>query len=432
MKTVYSSTINPFGGLNFVVEALDKINIGETLNNDLPKLSAQSKYSWRDIIYSYWSVFLSGGDCAEDLANNFHDNLSQVRGLVVPSPDTVLNRLKELSSPLDYCTSKRAKSYYEFSINKGLNNLNVKILKQLFPTSFSENITLDYDNTICYTNKKDAKYTYKKEKGYQPGVGLIGSNVVYVENRNGNCTAHILQDETLERMFLLLRENQIKVANFRADSASYGFEIIQTIDKYTDQFYIRARMSQSIERAIAEISNWEVIGDPKEERFRGEVFFTPFQNAAKRSKKDKNLKKYRLIVSKEKRKDGQVNLFTSEAQFYSSIITNDTEKSMNEIVYFYNQRGAIEREFDVLKNDFNWNKMPYSKIEQNHVFLLITAICKNIYQYLITLFSRKINDLEPHYRLKKFIFRFITVPAKWIKHAKQDILKIYSKRAFKT
>jgi len=48
--------------------------------------------------------------------------------------------------------------------------------------------------------------TYKKESGYYPGVGMIGKHIVYVENRNGNSTAHVLQHETIERMASMLQE----------------------------------------------------------------------------------------------------------------------------------------------------------------------------------------------------------------------------------
>ena len=139
-----------------------------------------------------------------------------------------------------------------------------------------------------------------------------------------------------------------------------------------------------------------------------------------------------MVITKEKRRDGQVNLFTSEAFFYSSIITNDKEKSINEVVFFYNKRGAIEREFEVLKYDFGWNKLPFSKLSQNNTYLIITAMCKNIYHYLINYFSQKTPNLSPTFRLKKFIFRFITIPAKWIRHSRQMYLKVYGEIAFKT
>lgn len=65
------------------------------------------------------------------------------------------------------------------------------------------------------------------------------------------------------------------------------------------------------------------------------------------------------------------------------------ESPINDVVYYYNQRGAIEKEFDVLKNDFGWKKLPFSELAQNLVYLQITAICRNLYHYIITNFSKK-------------------------------------------
>jgi len=375
MKILQSSVINPFGGLNFVIEELERLKISAILNEALPVLGEQSQYDWKDILYSYWSIFYCGGDCAEDLSDNFKPSLSQVPYFSVPSPDRILNRLKQIAVPVTYFKPKRAKYIHEFAIDPLLNNLNLKLLKRLFPTAFNSPNVLDYDNTICYTGKEDALRTYKKETGYQPGVGFIGSKVVFVENRNGNSTAHVLQEDTLKRMFELLLENNIQISKFRADSASYNWKTIQTIDKYSETFYVRARMSQTLERAISSIKNWKIVGNPENQIYRGETTFTPFARAARDLKEEQNLKEYRLIVTKEKRRDGQVNIFTSEAFFYSSIITNDKQMTTDQIVFFYNKRGAIEREFEVLKYDFGWNKLPFSKLSQNNVYLLMTAVC---------------------------------------------------------
>jgi hypothetical protein len=78
MKVQKSSNLNPFGGLNFVMEELDRQKIGALLNQELPAIGKQSQYSWRDLFYSYWSVFYCGGDCAEDLSDNFKSSLSLV------------------------------------------------------------------------------------------------------------------------------------------------------------------------------------------------------------------------------------------------------------------------------------------------------------------------------------------------------------------
>ena len=138
------------------------------------------------------------------------------------------------------------------------------------------------------------------------------------------------------------------------------------------------------------------------------------------------------MVSKEKRRDLQINLFTQEPYNYSVILTNDYDLTDDQVVFFYNQRGAIEKEFDALKNDFGWNNMPFSKLEQNTVFLLFTAMCKNLYNQIITTFSKKYKNLSPIYRIKKFIFRFICIPAKWVKQSRAWKLRLYGKISFQT
>ena len=431
MKVIKSERVSPFGGLNFVIKELDKRGVGNILCHHLPSLKPQCRFSWRDIFYSYWSVFLCGGDCAEDLSLNFKGPLDIHPDLSIPSPDRVLNRLKELAqAPTEY-VSKRSSPGHFFAINEQLNHLNISICNQLFDYNADE-ITLDYDNTICFTDKKDASRTYKFENGYQPGVGFIGSSIVYVENRSGKSTAQVGQDQTLLRMFLQLQNQGIAVKRFRADSASYGYEMLEVINQFSDLFYLRARMSQRLEKAISTVKKWKAIKRSGETVYRGETTFTPFQSLFKGTKKAKALKSYRLIITKEVRRDGQLNAFTGEAYNYSAIVTNDTEMETDQIVHFYNQRGAIEKEFEVLKYDFGWQNLPFSYLAENNVYLLVTAMCRNIYHFLINFFSSKVHGLKPWYRIKKFIFRFICIPAKWVRHARQWRLKLYGNVAFKT
>lgn len=429
MKILHSSPVSSFGGLNFVLEELDSLKINDLINCSLPKLASQSKYSWKDIFYSYWSLIFCGGDCAEDVAVNLKNTLRNNPFVYCPSPDRLLNRLKDLSIPSIIVTKNRSLAENEISLHPALNSLNIKMLKRLKLIK-SVNQVLDYDNTFIFNNKADAKRTYKKENGYCPGVSMINDCIVYVENRNGNSAPHSMQDDTIHRMMSLLDEQGIKATIFRADSASYQFSTITTARQYFDTLFVRAKINTSTESAIRNISNWKAIEGTEIQL--GSTTFIPFQEAAKRAKKKDLLEKYRLIVTRKKRKDGQINLYTGEAYVYGAIMTNDFKMTAKQVIEFYNQRGKQEREFDILKNDFIWNKMPFSKLEQNTVFLILTAMCRNIYSYIIRKFSMKFKHLSGHFRLKKFIFRFICIPAKWIRNGGERKLRIYGQVAYKT
>ena len=53
-----------------------------------------------------------------------------------------------------------------------------------------------------------------------------------------------------------------------------------------------------------------------------------------------------------------------------------TEK---DIITFYNERGASEKNFDIQNNDFGWSHLPFSFMAENMVFMMVTAMLKNFY-----------------------------------------------------
>ena len=71
MKILKSNPITSFGGLNFVLNEFNNQRLNVLFNKYLPCLPSQSKYYWKDIFYSLWSVFFCGGDCTEDLSTIF-------------------------------------------------------------------------------------------------------------------------------------------------------------------------------------------------------------------------------------------------------------------------------------------------------------------------------------------------------------------------
>tara|TARA_R110001583_G_scaffold86177_1_gene225398 strand:- start:4978 stop:5199 length:222 start_codon:yes stop_codon:yes gene_type:complete len=71
----------------------------------------------------------------------------------------------------------------------------------------------------------------------------------------------------------------------------------------------------------------------------------------------------------------------------------------------------MEKQFDILKNDFGWGHMPFSSLADNNVFLYFAAMCRNPYNNIIKVFSKKHKGPKPNFRMKKFLFRFIILQA---------------------
>ena len=93
---------------------------------------------------------------------------------------------------------------------------------------------------------------------------------------------------------------------------------------------------------------------------------------------------------------------------------------------FYNLRGGKERIFDEMNNGFGWAKLPKSFMAENTVFLLLTAMIRNFYKFLMGRLDTKAFGLKKTSRIKAFVFRFISVPAKWIRTARHYQLNIYT------
>ena len=104
-----------------------------------------------------------------------------------------------------------------------------------------------------------------------------------------------------------------------------------------------------------------------------------------------------------------------------------TEK---EIITFYNERGASEKNFDIQNNDFGWSHLPFSFMAENMVFMMVTAMLKNFYLYLVRHISDKVKPLKKTSRLKAFILHFVSVPAKWVRTGRQNVLNLYTNKTY--
>ncbi len=62
--------------------------------------------------------------------------------------------------------------------------------------------------------------------------------------------------------------------------------------------------------------------------------------------------------------------------------------------------------------------------------MLVTAMLKNFFLHLTRHLSGSIKAIGETSRLKKVLFHFICVPAKWIRSGRRDILKLYTERQY--
>jgi hypothetical protein len=245
-------------------------------------------------------------------------------------------------------------------------------------------------------------------------VAVIGDLIVGIENSDGNTNVRFHQKDTLKRFFERFEKNKLIINRFRADCGSCSEEIVEEIAKHCKTFYIRANRCSSLYNDIFALRGWKKV----------ELGGIEFELASILIEKWKG-KAYRLVIQRQKRIDGELDLWEGEYT-YRCILTNDYESSEKEIVEFYNLRGGKERIFDDMNNGFGWNRLPKSFMGENTVFLLLTALIRNFYKFIMARLDVKRFGLKATSRIKAFVFKFISVPAKWVRTSRQYVLNIYS------
>ena len=410
---IKSEKLTPFGGFFSIMEQFDSM-LSPVIDSTLgQRCSSIIGYQFSEIVRSLMSVYFCGGSCVEDVTSQLMRHLSYHPTLRTCSSDTILRAIKELTQENISYTSDQGKTY-DFNTADKLNTLLINALVSTGELKEIEEYDVDFDHQFLETEKYDAKPTYKKFLGYRPGVYVIGDKIVYIENSDGNTNVRFNQKETLERIFKRLEASEIYISRARMDCGSCSEEIVDMVEAHCWHFYIRANRCSSFYDSMLALTGWKTVEINGIEFELNSILVEKWEG-----------KCYRLVIQRQRRNSGDLDLWEGEYT-YRCILTNDYKSSTRDIVEFYNLRGGKERIFDDMNNGFGWSRLPKSFMAENTVFLLLTALIHNFYKTIMSRLDTKAFGLKKTSRIKAFVFRFISVPAKWIMTARQYVLNIYT------
>ena len=409
---IKSEKLTPFGGIFSIMEQFDAL-LAQTIDSTLGLRCTMFGYQYSEILRSLMCVYLCGGSCIEDVTTHLMKHLSLHPTLRTCSADTILRAIEELTCKNITYKSASGNSY-DFNTADKMNCLLIKALLATGQLKSGQEYDFDFDHQFIETEKHDAKPTYKKFLGYSPGVAVINDMIVGIENRDGNTNVRFNQRETLERIFKRLEASEVYISRARMDCGSCSEEIVDMVEAHCRHFYIRANRCSSFYDSMFALTGWKTV----------EINGIEFELNSILVEKWKG-KPYRLVIQRQRRIDGDLDIWEGEYT-YRCILTNDYKSSARDIVEFYNLRGGKERIFDDMNNGFGWNRLPKSFMAQNTVFLLMTALIRNFYKAIMQRLKTHEFGLRATSRIKTFVFKFISVPAKWIKTSRRHVLNIYS------
>ena len=412
-------------GLATIMEVFDESPLAKGFREALPVRSTangRSGGSYRLGLIQLNS-FIYGHDSLDDL-EEFRDEplLEEIMQGKVAAPKTIGDWLRDFSSE-----NHEKMNEYLRDMSRWIR----KMLIQVQPEEHKPNpaLTIDIDSTDheqtgekiegCAWNYKDHWGLYSEvaydELGFCHGVELAPGNT----KPGSTCVPMI------ERCFSGLKFGEEKY--FRADSAYCWSDPIRTLIRLGVTYVIAAH-DGNIEwrKHIDEVESWEPWVYSEEEQ-------------KKAQKRGKVLPKVELgrfywqpswadslripvIVKRTWKEPEQLGMLPLPGEWdHYAVITNFNllHNSYQSVMEFYQKRGNAENFIREEKYGFDLLHMPCLAMSANYGFLQLAVVAHNILRWVAV--TQKPD--KPHFS-KKIRRRYIYIPGKIIRHARQVFLKI--------
>jgi hypothetical protein len=476
MKAILSNkNITTLGGIVPVLKSIKEYGIPQVIRSSLKQRRNQARYGYDDIILGWVLTTLNGGTRLEHISK-LKKKFSIVPRLKLPSHDALGRGMKQLSSETlisESITKHGDKTKIvtsEYNDNISLNRMLVRTTKRIGALKEGPKYTLDIDATFLHTERRGAKRSIKKNGkidytkiGFTPMVALIGDLPVNISLRNGNSGSRFRFYEFLENTLKLLEESKISVGRLVSDAAGYNKRALLLLDKKGIKFNIRFHFNKKMavfKKKLADPKYWrkteietanhiwqcDIADIPytmsKERKYHPEVNYRvvamriptettrrhmdsieQIERRAYIKERMKELSRKKVLKELAKPYEDR-NWKTIGRYSYKFYVTNDFKKSAEEIIKEYNRRGDAERKFSFMKNDFGWSLPPFMNLNENNVFLIVSALANNIFRGVVKLFRKVFPGLRLNARLPEFKFTFIEVSCE---HIDPGIYVFYSK-----
>jgi hypothetical protein len=388
--------ITAHAGLAVFGEFLRALDVPGLLDRALPGPGSGAGYAASAHVLPLLLMLHGGGRSLEDLRQIREDlGLRELLGLSeIPSADAVGDWLRRMGA------------------GRGLSDLaevNRRFLRRALKPEERADYTLDLDAMQIVAEKREARWTYKGERGYMPLVGHLAENglVVGHEFREGNAAPQAGNREFIEACAAEMPRGK-RIARVRSDSAGYQAAIFNWCEDHDATFAIGADLDAAVVAAIGSIpaGAWR----PYQDGWIAQTVHS--MNETKTA--------FRLVVV---RRPAQGKLFGEEGphERYKAIASNRDETA-EETVAWYNQRGeASENRIKELKIGFGMERMPCGEFGANAAFFGIGVLAYNLF----VVFKRDVLPADWRRRqVQTLRWRLYQVAGKVVHHAGALVLKV--------
>ncbi len=395
------------GGFLAFGEYLRGVRLRERVSTHLPAPGSNRGFGPDVFVHTLITLLILGGQTLSDLRELEREKpLLDVLGqTVIPDEDTVGQWLRRMGDP------KRGQGGLG-----GLGRVRDEIGREILARDGITEYTLDLDASFIQSGKADAKYSYLKEKGYMPMLAALYENGLFVDDefREGNVSPAAGHGEVYRRAKARVEAAGKRIARFRADSASYQADLINTLEEDGVEWTITADKNSAVMSLIDRI-------DEKD--------WTPFPGAAGESVEVAETvhtmagttRAFRLIVKRVRDRSTPLSPYLVSWRYWVVATNFGSEWSAARVLEWHQLRGDFENFFKGLKNDVGVGYLPTGNLHANAVFFRIGVLAYNLFVG----FKR---DLLPApcrtWTLRTVRWKVFSMAGRIVRHARSLVLKL--------
>lgn len=347
-------SLTAHGGLALLAEFNHGLGVCGLTDRYLPGLGSNRGYAPSVFVDRLILMLQAGGQCLEDLR--------ELKREALPDPDTLGDWLRRMGDP----QTGQAELVGLGQVRDGLN-------ARLLRRDGHETYTLDVDATLVVGEKRDAHWSYQGVRRYMPLLGFLFETPLCLadEFREGNVSpgvGHLAFSRACKARLPVGK----RLARYRADSASYQAELINTLETDRVRWAITADQDVAVKAVIAGVPP-EAWQEPEQG--------CGYQVAEDVHTMNQTKAAFRLSIKREERP--QPDLFDAAATPYAYHVVASNwpaeEKTAHEVLGWHNQRGQAENFHKELKNGLGMAQMPCGESGANAVFFRIGVLAYNLF-----------------------------------------------------
>src|SRR5208337_1347744 len=466
------SGLTAVGGLPTYLHLALASGLVRSIDRHLRIRTGEQGWTDRQIVLSLIALNLAGGDCVDDIEKLEADEgfcrilrKAEMQGLTrkekrdmkrrwrkertrtMPSASVIFRYLSNFHDKDQERLRVKGKSFIPAANEhlRAFSRINSELIGFEAVGSTEGTATLDMDATITETQKKNALFSYKAERAYQPinTYWYERGVMLHTEFRDGNIPAGHEQLRVFKEALSYLPSG-IKKVQLRSDTAGYQHELLRYCEEENNkrfgpiEFAIGCDVVKEFQKAVAEVpeKDWtpfyrEVNGEMQETgRQWAEVCFVPSKIG-----RSKNGPTYRYLATREELKQAELPRMEKRDEDFLfpvmrmkerrykvfGIVTNMDWSGEVLIKWLHQRCGKGEEAHAAMKNDFAGGQFPSGDFGENAAWwwIMILAYNLNVLMKRLVLGESWVNK-----RMKAIRFGFIHIVGRVIEHSRRLFVRI--------